>query len=195
MKLKKGDQIYNAHVDVTGHELYVATGNYMLFQQYSKMVNQSKDKSLKVACYQAYAEFIRGLYEYYVAIIKRNEGKTSIPKDYDLNAAMNDAAQRLMNFYRPTTGAKQHEQYMIVPEKFGRHFRQVRNRVSHADYRRMSSRYGKSEMTLAQFYDTYYYYVKLMLEHAQFTWGGKHFNSSYRWDAIEDFIATVNESV
>jgi hypothetical protein len=193
MKFEKGDQIYDAHVDTTGHEFYVATGNFMLFQQYRTMINKSGEKSLKAACYQAYAEFVRGLYEYYVAVINWNEGKTSLPKN-DVDAAMNDAAQRLMNFYQLVINTKQHMENMVVPEEFGKHFRQVRNRISHADYRRMGPRYGQSEITLAQFYEKYHYYVKLMLEHPQFTWGGKHFMSSYKWEPIEDFIATINKS-
>jgi len=191
MKFDRGDKTYQALVEVAGHELYVATEKYKLFNQTLPCLEKSEMRYFKVACYQAYAEFVRGLYEYYLAIINWNTNTTRLSKSDNLDAAMNDTAQRLLNFYRPLRSFTEPKFPLTVPIDFGAHFRQVRNRVSHADFRRMGPDLRASEITLASFYQKYNFYVHLMLEHPQFTWGGKKFDEAYTWGPIEEFISAV----
>ena len=194
MKFERGDKIYQGLVEAAGHELLVATENYKLFKRSIQVAKEIKENNLiNAMCYQHYAEFIRSLYEYYMAIIQWNENNTRL-RDYDFDSKMTEAVQRLLNFYGPVRKPLDPSFPEVAPTDFGKHFRQVRNRVSHADYRRMAPHLGEDEITLASFYATYNFYCKLLLEHPQFSWGGKHFIDGYKWKPVSDFMKAVREN-
>lgn len=195
MKFSVHDDTYNALVETAGHELYIATQNHSTFNLLRRLLATNNTRPVKVACYQAYAEFIRGLYEYYLAIFKWNEKTTVLPKHYDLDAKINDAAQRLLNFHGPLRKLTDPSFPESVPEDFGSSFRQIRNRASHADFRRMLLTEHDTQLSLASFYKKYNFYANLLLESPQFTWGGKHYENGYKWGPIEEFIATISNGV
>jgi hypothetical protein len=164
-----------------------------MFRQAVKIASDLDNKLINAFCYQYYAEFVRSLYEFYVAIIKWNEGNTRKLNHEDLDIAMNDAVQRLLNFHAPLKSSDSTFP-KFVPEKFGYHFRQVRNKVSHADYRRMLPKLDIEGITLADFFRQYNLYVCLLLETPQFTWGGAKFIKSYNWSPVEEFMGAVKEN-
>jgi len=194
MKFERGDKVYNGLVEAAGHELLVATESYKTFKRSTEIIKDIPENNLISAmCYQHYSEFIRSLYEYYLAIIQWNAKNTRL-RDYDFDAKMTEAVQRLLNFYGPVRRPNEPNFPEFAPENFGKHFRQVRNRISHADYRRMAPELGNDEVTLAEFYKSYNFYCVLLLEHPQFSWGGKHFLGSYSWKPITDFIRAVRDN-
>lgn len=194
MRFEHGDHTYRGLIEAAAHELYVATENLKMFRYSLGIIDKiPENKLVNAACYQHYAEFLRGLYEYYIAIIQINEYNTRL-RNYDWDAKMNEAVQRLLNFYGPLK--RQTTEFpTTAPEKFGIHFRQIRNRVSHADYRRMMPELGREEITLANFYSEYNFYCELLIEHPQWTWGGKNFVTNYSWAPVEEFMKTVREKI
>ena len=149
---------------------------------------------MEVACYQAYANFLRSLYEYYSGILKLNSGNTKSPDHNVLDDCFNEAAQRLINFYRPIESGTNPQYPEKVPTLFGKDFRIVRNRASHADFRRMKPDSDDSKVTLLDFYRSYHFYVYKMLSHPQFSWGGEHY-ANYDWQQIENFADVVMQEV
>lgn len=151
MKFECGDKIYQGLVEAAGHELLLATENYKFFKRFIRLAKEVKENNLiSTTCYQQYAEFIRSLYEYYKAIIQWNEINTHL-REYDFDSKMTDAVQRLLNFYGPLRKPLDLSFPEVAPIDFGKHFRQVRNRLSHADYRRMAPHLGEGEITLVSF--------------------------------------------
>jgi len=194
MKLSENDNIYSALIETAGHELYIATENHITFNFLRTLLPKTiNNRKIKVACYQAYAECIRGLYEYYLAIFKWNEKTTTLPKHFNIDAKMNDAAQRLLNFHGPLRKRIDPSFPNNVPEDFGCSFRSIRNRVSHADYRRMFLSEENNNISLASFYKRYNFYIDLLLETPQFSWGGNHYENSYKWESVEDFIRIISD--
>lgn len=191
MRFEQGDEVYQGLVDTAVHELYIATENFKLFNRSLEItVNAEDNIFLDAMSYQHYSEFVRSLYEFYVAIIQWNEQNTRL-RDYDFDGKMTEAVQRLLNFHGPLKRAIDRSLPVTVPEEFGYHFRHIRNRTAHADYRRMAPELGKNEITLAQFYSRYHFYCKLLLEHPQFTWGSTKFVKSYTWAPVREFMRVI----
>ena len=93
MKFERGDEVYQGLVEAAGHELLVATENYRMFKISVQSLKSSRgNRLISTMCYQYYAEFIRSLYEYYVAIIQWNEERTNL-KDYDFDALVIDDSE------------------------------------------------------------------------------------------------------
>lgn len=194
MKFSEGDNIYNGLVETAGHEFLVATESYKSFNRSIEIVKDIQENNLiNAMCYQHYSEFIRSLYEYYIAIIQWNEKNTRL-REYDFDSKMTEAVQRLLNFYGPVRRPTNPEFPEVAPKNFGRYFRQIRNRVAHADYRRMAPELGNDEVTLAEFYTDYHFYCVLLVEHPQLTWGGEHFVKSYTWKPVSDFMNAVRKN-
>ena len=194
MQFERGDDTYKGQADSAGHELYVATENRRMFIRSVELAKSIQDNILIDAmCYQHYAEFVRSIYEYYVAIMKWNARNTHL-RDFDWDSKMNEAAQRLLNLYGPVRRPIDRSFPDSVPKDFGSRFRQVRNRTSHADYRRMNPVLGEDEMILASFFRQFDFYCSLLLEHAQFSWGGKRFVTGYSWEPVNEFMRAVREA-
>lgn len=194
MRFEREDEIGTALIETLGHELFVASDSYHAFLIYADQLRISKNRFLEVACYQAYANLLRSLYEYYSGIFKLNNGNTKSIEHSVLDNLFNDAAQRLINFYKPVEGINNSKYLEEVPVLFGRDFRILRNRASHADFRRMKPNLDDINITLADFYKNYNFYVHLLLSHPQFSWGGNHYDS-YDWKQIESFIKVVIQEI
>ena len=191
MEITLDSEIYKAIVETAGHELYVATYSFQEFDRNKSLLVSKQEEEIKRACYISFSNFLRSLYEFYIAIIKIDFGNTKLPKSITIDEKINNAVQRLLNFYGPYYASKGLSIPSEVPPFFGRDFRNVRNRISHADYRRMFPELGSDETSLAEFYEKYWLYVRLLFEHPQFNWGGMHFENSYRWDKIDCFVSVV----
>ena len=126
MKFSKGDKTHTGVTESAGYELYSATINFQLFRRtlWECRIKgwRSESRELRLVLYQSYMEFVRGLYEFYLAIAKWEYGNTKLPSDVKADWVMVDAAQRLVNFYRPL---RQHYDPRFnepVPQEFGFHF-------------------------------------------------------------------------
>ena len=194
MKFQRGDYAYQGQVEAAGHELYVATENRKMFIRSVELSKSMTDnKLINLMCYQYYAEFVRSIYEYYVAIINWDAGHTQL-RGFDWDSKMHEAAQRLLNFYGPVRKPLDPAFPDTVPKQFGSRFRQIRNRTTHADYRRMIPGLGEDEITLAEFFLRYDFYCNLLLEHPQFSWGEKLFVNGYSWEPVNEFMHAVRGS-
>jgi len=182
--LKKNSTKFNNHTKVALHELCIAHKNFSDFSKNQKHITINNEKKDKFLYYQAYAEFIRSLFEYYKSLIEWNNtlGYDTIK---DIDEFINDAAQRLMNFYEPIKDSLEHKKHTIVPNSFGSDFRYVRNKISHVDFKRIEN----DKISLSLFYKKYHYYVKLMVEHAYQSWNGDY--TQYSESHIENFVSTT----
>ncbi len=189
MHFKKDDEVGNAFIETLGHELFVASDSYNAFLIYAGRLKVSRNRFGEVACYQAYANFLKSLYEYYKGVFKWKRGDSRyLDKDTDaLDEAYNDAAQVLINFYRPVESSMNLKYPDKVPPSFGRDFSTIRNRMSHADHRRMKTGSDEASITLVNFYRNYNFYVYKMLHHPQFSWGIKSYETMYSWQEIGEF--------
>lgn len=192
MKFERSDDTGNKLIDTLGQELFSASDCYRTFIDCKKIITEEAGRFIEVRTYLAYSNMLRSLYEYYVGIFKLNDGNTKSLSPPELDARMNNAALRLVNFYRLTESLLNPIYPEKVPKNFGRDFRVIRNRISHSDYRRMKPVNEKDEISLADFYLKYHFYINQMIQHPQFSWDGEEYRD-YKWEPVDEFSQVVRK--
>lgn len=186
MQFTREDNTGQALITTLVHELHIATDNFEDFIYFLKILQENKNRRIELKCYQTYADYLRNLYEYYVGIFKLNNKSTKDLKPGEIDELLNNVVERLIDFYSPTQKPFIQNYPEKVPKEFGRDYRVIRNRISHADYRRVLSSKQKNELSLGEFYQKYNFFISMMLVQAQFTWRIKDLES-YDWKEIGEF--------
>ncbi|HCE1741689.1 hypothetical protein CGH72_05835 [Vibrio parahaemolyticus] len=186
MKFTTEDNVGKKLTDTLGQELFSASDNYQTFMHCSLLLRTHNERFLEVRTYLAYSNMLRSLYEYYIGIFKFRDGETRKLSSDVLDQRMNQVAQNLLNFYRPVESLLNPHFPKEVPSEFGQEFRTIRNRISHADHRRMQSLDERTEISLAEFYIKYHFIITKMITHPQFSWDGEKY-AGYEWAPVHEF--------
>lgn len=135
------------------------------------LLSGNTDRTVAIASYNAYSDFVSHLYEFYVGCIKLDNrfGRNVSGKAAD--AVINAEVKKLLKIRRERIlrgNAATYENHLShyeveVPEEFGSMFRSVRNMRSHAIPER-------SEFDLADFYHKYHRFIYLLFEEPQWLW-------------------------
>ena len=190
MKFSREDDIGKDIIDTLGHELFSASDYYRTFKDCIKLLKTHNDRFLEVRAYLAYSNMLRSLFEYYVGIFKLNSGDTKNINADILDQRMWRTARNLVNFYRPIEQFTTPNYPKSVPDEFGRDFRVIRNRISHADFRRMQNSDRRNEISLSEFYLKYDFFINKMIYHPQFSWDGENY-AGYSWEPVHEFSETL----
>lgn len=193
MKFTTEDKVGRKLADTLGQELFSASDNYQTFMQCSMLLKTHDDRFLKVRAYLAYSNMLRSLYEYYIGIFKFRDGDTKQLSPDTIDQRMYKAARNLLNFYRPIEGFINPSFPDSVPVEFGKDFRTIRNRISHADHRRMQSLDERTEVSLSEFYTKYHFVITKMITHPQFSWDGEKY-AGYEWAPVHEFSEILKKN-
>lgn len=127
------------------HEFFKCDQAFLDFADFSAVnFGGRTDKRLLLAMFDAYARFPHHLYEFYLGNIKRERGRLGTVPHEECDRILQAEAEKLMRIRRErilTGDAPRWENHVSyyespVPSDFACDFRQARNRVAHADYRR-----------------------------------------------------------
>lgn len=176
------------------HEFYRCKHSFELFVLLSSIVLSGKcDKNIALLCYNAYADFVSHLYEFYLGCIKRDarfsKNLTSIRIDEILNTEVEKLLKlrqtRILRGDAPSWENDISFYQSEVPREFAYSFRTVRNIRAHADPRRAS-------FSLSDFYKKYHRFIYLLYTEPQWLWNIDDLNQ-HDWKEIEMFSRELFE--
>lgn len=162
----------------------------MLFQ---KLQCGQHDENIKLGCYNAYADFVAHLYEFYLACIKSDPRYPANPTTEQIDKAMHIEATKFLNIRRerilrgdsPSWENHISSYEVIIPEAFGREFRKVRNLRSHVNRQRV-------DFDLGAFYVSFHGFLYIMYEECLWLWDTDDIDAPQQnWGQIEQFAKTV----
>jgi hypothetical protein len=193
MKFETGDMTDQLIVKVIVHEFSRCTLAFNSFINYSprsveEFRNPSRESNLYR--YNSYGLFIQHLYEYFIACIKRDFKDTKgIPHDVS-DALINLEVEKILGNWRFKINKGIAPNWVndisyyedSCPKDFGKDFRQIRNSLSHADYRRIN---GGNRITLSEFFKKYHKYIMLLYQNGREWWSIQDFNEIDLGDITE----------
>lgn len=194
MKFTRDDVVGQKLIDTLGQELFSASDSFQTFSECMQLIQSNSGRFLEVRAYLSYSNMLRSLYEYYVGIFKLNYGNTRSLDSIAVDDLMNKEARKLINFYHPLESELNPNYPDSVPVEFGRDFRTIRNRISHADHRRMQDESERSEISVAEFFKKYNFFIHKMISHPQFSWDGEKF-AGYEWAPVNEFTQVLREKI
>ena len=198
MKFEIGDEVDGKLVSVLFHEFVTCEKAFEEFALFaSNNIMGNTDSILKLNSYNAYSEFVSSLYEFYVGCFKRGYRDTKNIGYERLDSLFILELEKLMrnrsNAIEKGHAAdwENHISYFheAVPENFGKEFRDVRNNISHTDYRRA----GGDRIGLMAFYKRYHKFVHLLYDSALFAWSGK-LHKHHKIQHVEEFDFSVGDN-
>jgi len=179
-KSKKKEE--NKYIFETKFALYgfnLCRQKYAYFNYLKELVNCNKeDDFIKINLYTYYLEFLCELFEFYIAIGKKED---IITKDFDKEMKKDliiEATERLFRFFLINK---------IPPDlaDFADKFRELRNFKSHIPSQMLSQ-----IPSLTDFYRKYHKYVVLLMEPLLFSWN----HPTEIWDDINLFSLQIKNS-
>jgi len=184
MKFKLGDPLDTQLCAALVHEMLRCQEAFQRFSHYAgQNIMGDRSKGTVVKSHNAYADFLRHLYEFYGGCFRRDRRTDDEIKAADLDLLLNAEVSKLLrrkcHSIRQGLGSEWENSISVyelpVPADFAMQFRRLRNENSHASARRVAPAGG---MTLLGFYKKYNLFVHLLFESAQSMWGGPHSASS-----------------
>lgn len=188
------------------HEFYRCTKAFENFCNQAVYLKSNPTKSDRIDCYNSYVDFLSHLYEFYSSFIK-NELKKNKSKTYEIHnlynvkeqhemhdIILNDELKKLLR-NRKNRIANGFEDNLTktldfynhdFPEKFAEHFRYIRNRRNHSDYRRASDNH---DISLKDFFNLYHSYILIMYHETKWLWSVDI--EKYEWNGIEEFATEI----
>lgn len=179
MKFRPGDEQDRELCAVLVHEMKLCRRAFAHCEHnLGRMIMGARTPSLPMDCRDAYADFLRHLYEFYVGAFKRDRGTTADIDANTLDRLFNSEVERLLECKRDAIQkerAPEWENHISVyqvhpPSEFGTQFRRIRNANSHADPRRVNPR---TDWPVDRFYRECHLYAFLLFQAAQWMWSGK----------------------
>ncbi|WP_260676137.1 hypothetical protein [Parageobacillus genomosp. 1] len=184
IKFEIGDEIDQLAVKVIIHEFSRCTIAFNTFinlspKNHKELENPNTEISL--LRYNAYALFVQHLYEYFVGCIKRDSQNTKDIKGEEIDILINAEVEKILrnwrlaidNGYAPPWANHRSYYEDTCPPEFGKDFRNIRNSLSHADYRRI---HGGNRITLSEFYKKYHKYAMLLYQNGLEWWSIQKFD-------------------
>jgi len=169
------------------HDYYRCQKSYesFLWAEFQKRYEGKTSKHL-MDSYDAYSDFIRYLYEFYVGNIKRNVTKSLKVTTEQIEEVLNEEANKIIRFRQFRTG----EREINVPKEFARDFRNIRNYNSHSDHKRFS----RDDLSLAIFFKRYHHIIEILYHYPSWLWSVRGKND-YDWSDVERFSLEVEDKV
>lgn len=178
VKFSVGDDIEKQVSKVIVHEFSRCTLAFDFFIMYGPRNHnqfEHQDMQTKLLRYNSYALFIQHLYEYFIACLKRDYRETKEIDPVTVDVMIITEVNKILRKWREGIDGgwapkwANHRSYYEdqCPDEFGKDFRQIRNSLSHADYRRI---HGGNRITLTEFYKKYHKYVILLYYNGREWW-------------------------
>ncbi len=195
MTFSIGDTTDKALVASIAHEMTMCRISYMEFIHLVQISDANPDTQINtVNVNSIYCRFLCHLYEFYIGCISRHRKSTSqfspeiADKFITLEATKQISQIRIM--IREGLAPKMtHEdiktiQSLSVPPDFGKHFRLLRNRMSHA----LTERSMPSKAPdLRYMHDNYHAIFMILFNTAQLSWSSEH-DSNRSWGDIGEYV-------
>ena len=177
-KFNIGDDIDQLVTKVIIHEFSRCTLAFNSFaHSFPKNISEFKnqDTKTKLLRYNSYALFVQHLYEYFVACLKRSFHSTDNIDYKTIDKLLNFEVDKILRNRRDGIDGgwapswENHRSYYEdeCPKDFASDFRQIRNSLSHADFKRI---HGGDRITLTQFYKKYHKYAMLLYQSGREWW-------------------------
>lgn len=188
------------------HEYHRCKTAFNLFGELVKRKDFNSTKEIRIDCYNSYVDFIAHLYEFYIGLITQDDKfkQKGLYTEYPsfknketheiLDIIFNEEVAKFCRNRKDrlrrgikdplTRDGEIYEEN--IPPKFGEHFRYMRNRRNHVDFRRTSSEY---DISIAEFFKRYHIYTLILFYECTFPWNisGENFNCS----EIDDFVNEI----
>ena len=176
---------------VLSHEFSRCTNSFNLFANLMATLPKQDTKKRRVDCYNAYVDFVSHLYEFYKGLIVRDAKfkQTGVYKDYPsfkgltkndehkkFDIIFNEEVEKLIRHRKQSikrgnsdnlAGNRIDYYDFKVPQVFGEHFRFIRNRTSHTDYKRAS---GQHDISLKDFFLNYHKFILILYDACRGGW-------------------------
>ena len=176
------------------HEFYRCSKAFENFCNQAVYLKSNPSKSDRIDCYNSYVDFLSHLYEFYSSFIK-NELKNNKSKTYEmhdiilnneLKKLLRNRKNRIVNGFEDNLTKTLDFYNRDFPEKFAEHFRYIRNRRNHSDYRRASDNH---DISLKDFFNLYHSYILIMYHETKWLWSVDI--EKYEWNGIEEFATEI----
>lgn len=196
---------------VLAHEFSRCVGSFNLFADLMSTLPKHETKKRRLECYNAYVDFLSHLYEFYRGLITRDAkfNQLGFYKDYapfkglvkrsddhtkfdiifteEVEKILRNRKQRILRGIEDNIAGNRAEFYECkVPTEFGKHFRFVRNRTSHTDFKRASSKY---DLSLTDFFLNYHKYVLILFDECRWLWQVDE--NQFDWKDIDTFASEI----
>ncbi len=120
------------------------------------------------------------------------------PQWYECDKIFNDEAENHLRIRKDrikrgnAPSWENHISYyeVAIPKEFGAHWRIIRNRRYHSDYRRASANH---DITLTDFYSKYHRFIMLFLDWSKWLWNVEDVES-FDWKEIQNFNKVITKS-
>lgn len=188
------------------HEFYRCSKAFKVFCNQTIYLKSNSTKSDRIDCYNSYVDFLSHLYEFYSYFIKHelkhkkiinyeilglNDKMKDFEKfdtflNYELKKLIRNRKNRLLNGLEDNLAMRIEFYNEQFPEKFAEHFRYIRNRRNHADYKRASNEH---DISLKYFFKLYHGYILILYTESRWLWEVDI--EKYEWNGIEEFVIEI----
>jgi hypothetical protein len=161
------------------HEFWCCKRELENFNNALSSINNSKET--KLIAFTFYGNFIRNLYSFYEGIIESKNKKllSKCKNKFEIGQRISELLTMEIAKFMKNNPSYSFE----INKDFGLHFRQIRNRFSHAKPERVR----EDEIDLSKFYNLYHQYVLMLFDRASLSWNIEKIES-YDWLEIENFM-------
>jgi len=192
--------------EALAHEFYRCIDSFISFKYHLSLIETEKSKRTKILCYNSYVDFLSHLYEFYINLIKRDKkyNETGLYKNYpsfkckkkkhektdivlreEVEKLMRNRKNRIVKGYKDNLGLNISFYDKPVPTDFGMHFRFMRNRRNHVDYKRINA----NDISLTVFYKRYHKFVEVLFEETIGLWIVDE--NKVNWKEIDEFAQEI----
>lgn len=179
------------------HEYLKCRDCFNLFVQNESLKIKINTKEIRIRSYNLYSDFLLHLYEFYVGCFKRDRKSTeeihwvALDKLFTSEAQklIDNSADRIRNGRAPTWENDISYYQVSVPDEFGMHFRRIRNRHGHVDYKRASG----EEITLSEFFRKCHKFIYILYSTPAWIWQVNDIEN-YDFRSIEEFEIAIIEA-
>lgn len=169
------------------HEFYRCTQAFNEFCSLVASLSPSSSTNDRIDCYNSYVDFLSHLYEFYIGLIKRDskfqqkgvyenyeffQGKECHEKldiifNEEISKLFRNRKNRIIRGQEDSLGHRIDCYEDVIPKQFGKHFRCMRNRRNHTDFRRASRHY---DISIKDFFNSYHKYILILYEECRWLW-------------------------
>jgi hypothetical protein len=190
-KFTAGDETDRQLIAALTHEMIRCQAAFERFSLAAgRNVMGARSLARRIECHDAYSDFVRHLYEFYVACFQRDQWDAADIDASRLDRLFNGEAEKLLRRKREAIEHGQAPDWendlsvsqVAVPPEFGQQFRRLRNANSHTSTKRVAP--GK-DWSLIQFFDRCHLFVHLLYQCQVSMWTGA--DSAGDWGEIARF--------
>jgi len=193
--LKSGNAQDVALAKTISHEFFrceLAFNNFTKFAEDN--IIRKKDTRREMST--SYLDFLQHLYEFYIGCFKRDaQNLDPISKEkkdktfnYEVERLLRNRREAIEKGYAPKWENSLSYYQIAVPEKFGEHFRLIRNRSAHVEIGRVSDK----DLSVFSFFRKYHRFIYLLFKSGRDWWHNPK-PDTYNWDNLSNFDFNFKE--